>query len=160
MSVTVEFENDLTANHSDEALLFLMTITSQELNEEIYCVNNNEAVVSRGRTFEAFPFEIKLPPEDGGNPKDLQLVTYNLSDEFMDLVRQAQSPPEVKLELVSTRDLDEVEKTIDFMSVGGANYDALTSRLRLSPITLPLARPCRPHTTRPSFPACSLRSNE
>ena len=126
MSVTVEFENDLTANHSDEALLFLMTITSEELNEEIYCVNNNEAVVSRGRTFEAFPFEIRLPPEDGGTPKDLKLVTYNLSDEFMDLVRQAQSPPEVKLELVSTRDLDEVEKTIDFMSVGGATYDALT----------------------------------
>ena len=125
MSVSAEFENELTANHSDEALLFLMTITSEELNEQIYCVNNNEPVVSRCRTYEAFPFAIKLPPEDGGAPKELELVTYNLSDEFMDLVRQAQSPPSVKLELVSTRDLDEVEKTIDFMSVGGATYDAL-----------------------------------
>ena len=113
--MTQELDNQVSANHSEHALLFLMTIISEELNEEIYCVNNNEAVVSRGRTYEAFPFEIKLPPEDGGAPKDLQVVTYNLSDEFMDLVRQAQSPPQIKLELVSTRDLDEVEKTIDFM---------------------------------------------
>ena len=43
----------------------------------------------------------------------------------MDLVRQTTEPPQVKLELISTRDPDVVEKTIDFMALGGAEYDAL-----------------------------------
>lgn len=123
--MTDQFDNQVSANHSDEAIFFLMTIESPELNEQIYAVNNNEAIVSRGRTYEAFPFEVRLPPDDGGAPKDLQLVTYNLSEDFMDLVRQTTEPPTVKLELISSRDPDVVEKTIDFMSLGGAQYDAL-----------------------------------
>lgn len=123
--MTPELENQVSAQHSDEALFFLMTITSPELNEPLYVVNNNEALTSRGQVYEAFPFEVRLPPDDGAAPKDLQLVTYNLSDEFMDLIRQTTEPPAVKLELVSTRDLDTPEKVIDFMALGGAEYDAL-----------------------------------
>jgi hypothetical protein len=44
----------------------------------------------------------------------------------MDLVRQTTEPPLVKLELVSSVDMDFVEKTIDFMALGAADYDALT----------------------------------
>lgn len=117
-------ENQVSANHSDEALFFLMTIQSPELSEDLHVVNNNEAVVSRGVTYEAFPFVIELPPDDGGAPKDLRLKTYNVSEEFMDLIRQTTEPPKVKLELVSSRDMDFVEKTIGFMALGGAEYDA------------------------------------
>ena len=121
-----QLEQQVSANHSDDALFFLMTIESPELDEPLYVVNNNEAVVSRGVTYEAFPFEVVLPGDDGGAPKDLELKTYNLSDEFMDLIRQTTEPPLVKLELVSSADMDFVEKTIDFMALGAADYDALT----------------------------------
>jgi hypothetical protein len=123
---TVEFENTLHSDHSDEAIFFLLTITSPELSEPLYLVNNNASVLSRGRVYEPFPFEVVLPPEDGGKPKALKLNTYNLSPEFMDLVRQTNEPPLVKFEIVSTRDMDQVEKVIDFMQVGAAEYDAVT----------------------------------
>ena len=103
---TVEFENTLHADHDDHAIFFLMNITSPQLSEPLYPVNNNDAIYSRGRLYEPFPFEVVLPPDDGAKPQALKLNTFNLSPEFMDLVRQTQEPPLVKFEIVSTRDLN------------------------------------------------------
>lgn len=129
---TVEFENTLHADHDDHAIFFLMNITSPQLDQPLYLVNNNEAIISRGVVYEPFPFDVVLPPDDGSKPQALKLNTFNLSPEFMDLVRQTQEPPLVKFEIVSTRDLNVVEKSIDFMQVGAAEYDALSVSFTLA----------------------------
>lgn len=123
--MTEQFEQQVGHEHSDEAIFFLMTIESPQLDEPLYLVNNNEDVYSRGTRFEPFPFELSLPPETGGPPQNLQLRTFNLGEQMMDLIRQTTEPPLIKFELVSTRDLDVVEKSINFMEVRGAEYDAL-----------------------------------
>ena len=123
--ISAELHDQVSENHSDEALLFLLTIESPQLDEPLYLVNNNESVVSRSQTYEPFPFDISLPPNDGGKPQALKLNTFNLSEDFIDLIRQTTEPPLVKLEIVSTRDMDFVEKLIDFMQVGSVEYDAL-----------------------------------
>lgn len=116
-----------TSSHNivEPAYLFLLRIDSPELTQPIYLVNNNEEIVSRGVTYEPFPFEVILPPDDGQKPQNLKLVTFNVHPEMINLIRQTVEPPTVLLELVTTEDLDFVEKRVDFMTVVSAQYDAL-----------------------------------
>ena len=116
-----------TSSHNivDPVYLFLLTINSSELSEPIYLVNNNEEILSRGKAYQPFPFEVILPPDDGQKPQNLKLVTFNVHPEMINLIRQTVEPPTVLIELVTTADLDFVEKSVDFMSVVSAQYDAL-----------------------------------
>ncbi len=132
MSLSSDAVIQVSENHGQEALLWLMTITSTELASPLYLVNNNEEIVSNGITYEPFPFEVVLPPDDGGKPQNLVLKTYNLAPELMDVIRQPIDPPQVQIDLVSTADLDTVEKSIGFMTVGAAQYDALEVTFQLN----------------------------
>jgi len=131
----VSLSNDtvvqVSENHGEEALLWLMTITSDELDAPLYLVNNNEEIVSNGQKYEPFPFEVILPPDDGGKPQNLVLKTYNLAPELMDVIRKPTEPPQVQIDLVSTADLNFVEKSIGFMTVGAVEYDALEVTFQL-----------------------------
>ena len=121
-----EFVYETTGDNIIEpAFLFLMRINSPELEQPIYLVNNNEEIVSRGVTYEAFPFEVVLPPDDGQKPQNLKVITFNVHPEMINAIRQTAEPPTVLLEMVTTADLDFVEKRIDFMTVVSAQYDAL-----------------------------------
>ena len=122
----------VSEQHSGDALFWLMTITSDQLPEPLYLVNNNEPVVSQRIPYEPFPFEVILPPDDGGKPQNLVLKTYNLSSEFMDLIRQPVEPPKVQIDLVSSKNPDFIEKSIGFLTVGGASYDALEVTFQLT----------------------------
>ena len=119
------FQESASHNIVEPAYLFLLQINSPQLDEPIFLVNNNEPVVSRGINYEPFPFEVVLPPDDGQKPQNLKLVTFNVHPEMINLIRQAVEPPTVLLELVTSEDLDFVEKRIDFMAVVSAQYDAL-----------------------------------
>ena len=112
MTLSSDAVIQVSENHGQEALLWLMTITSTELASPLYLVNNNEEIVSNGITYEPFPFEVVLPPDDGGKPQNLVLKTYNLAPELMDVIRQPIDPPQVQIDLVSTADLDTVEKSM------------------------------------------------
>lgn len=132
MSLSSDAVIQVSENHSEEALLWLMTIESDELDAPLYLVNNNEEIVSNGITYEPFPFEVTLPPDDGGKPQNLVLKTYNLAPELMDVIRQPIEPPRVQIDLVSTADLNFVEKSIGFLSVASVTYDALEVTFQLS----------------------------
>lgn len=118
------YENS-AGNFIEPAYLFLLEINSSQLDEPLYLVNNTEAIVSRGQEYTPFPFEVVLPPDDGQKPQNLKVVTYNVHPEMINLIRQTVEPPTVLLELVTSEDLDFVEKRIDFMTVVGSTYDAL-----------------------------------
>ena len=122
----------VSEQHSEEALFWLLKIDSPELDEPLYLVNNTEPVVSLRIPYEPFPFEIGLPPDDGGRPQNLVLKTYNLSPEFMDLIRRPIEPPSVRVQLVSSRNPDFIEKEFGFLTVGGATYDQLDVTFQLT----------------------------
>lgn len=129
---SVNLTRQVSDEHSDEALFWLMEIDAPEIGEVLYVCNNNEELTSRGRTYTPYPFEVVLPPDNGGKPAAMKLVTYNLDPRFIDLVRQTTEPPSVKIELVSSRDMDTPEKVVDFMVLSGAEYDALTITFTLA----------------------------
>ena len=121
--------------HSDDAILWLLTFRDPVSGQELRAVSNLEDVVSNGRTFTAFPFEVTLPPDAGdGRPQSLKIQFPNVGRELMEMVRaySPDQPPTVKLELVLGNSPNTVEKTIDFLQVISANYDALTISFELS----------------------------
>lgn len=122
----------VSEQHSDDALFWLLKIDSPELDYPLYLVNNNEPVVSMFIPYEPFPFEIGLPPDDGGRPQNLVLKTFNLSPEFMDLIRRPIEPPTVRVQLVSSKNPDFIEKEFGFLTVGGATYDQLEVTFQLT----------------------------
>jgi hypothetical protein len=102
-------------------------------------VNNNEDVVSRGNTYLAFPFEFKLPVDDGERQPTIQIQAANSSQEFIEAVRAVLEPPMVKLEIVLSTSPDDVEKVVDFLHLDNVSYDALQITFTLQPINI-LAR--------------------
>ncbi len=112
--------------HQEHAFLWLMTIRDAESNTTLRVVNNLEDVNSGGQVYTAFPFEVTLPPDDGGTPQSLKVTTVNASRDLIEIIRGTLEPPTVKLDLITSNNPNLIHKTIDFMQVGGVEYDALT----------------------------------
>lgn len=115
--------NQINSMHGEVAYLFLLTITDPESSTALHVVNNLEPVVSNGIKYEAFPFEIVLPPDNGAAPASVKVKTVNVGAELMEILRGTLDPPKVKLELVLSDAPDVVEKTIDFMVLRSLEYD-------------------------------------
>lgn len=120
--------NQINSMHGEVAYLFLLTIVEANPPDPnnplvLHVVNNLEPVESRGIKYEAFPFEIVLPPDNGAAPASVKVKTVNVGAELMEILRATLDPPKVKLELVLSNDPDVVEKTIDFMVLRSLEYD-------------------------------------
>ena len=116
----------VNSQHQEYAFLWLMTIKDAESNTTLRVVNNLEDVTSGGLVYTAFPFEVTLPPDDGGTPQSLKVTTVNASRDLIEIIRGTLEPPTVKLDLITSNNPSLIHKTIDFMQVGGVEYDALT----------------------------------
>lgn len=114
----------VNSQHQEYAFLWLMTI--RDTSTTLHVVNNLEDVTSNGQVFTAFPFEVTLPPDDGGTPQSLKVTTVNASRDLIEIIRGTLEPPTVKLDLITSNNPSLIHKTIDFMQVGGVEYDALT----------------------------------
>ena len=112
--------------HQEYAFLWLMTIRDAESNTTLRVVNNLEDVTSGGQVYTAFPFEVTLPPDDGGTPQSLKVTTVNASRDLIEIIRGTLEPPTVRLDLITSNNPNLIHKSIDFMQVGGVEYDALT----------------------------------
>ena len=109
----------------NDALLFLLTITPKN-SPPLHFVNNNEAVISRGVTYMAYPFSLVLPTEDGEKITSLSLTIDNVDQSIITAIRETLEPPLVKVELIVSSFPDVVEKTIDFLILRNVSYDALS----------------------------------
>ena len=116
---------------TNEAFLWLLTITTSK--ENILLVNNMEDIVSRGKKYTAYPFDISLPVEDGSKALALTLKIDNVDQVLIESIRGFLEPPVMKLELVLSSDFNTVEKKIDFLRLSNVEYDQLQIRGQLKP---------------------------
>lgn len=121
---------------TNEAFLFLLTVTPASGAAPIRVVNNNEDITSRGDLFQAFPFSIQLALDDGEKQPEISLRVANASQEFITAIRELLDPPAVKLEMVLSGSPDTVEKSIDFLRLDNVEYDALWVSMTLRPINI------------------------
>lgn len=111
------------------AFWFLLTIKSQD--DVIRVVNNAENVYSRGEEFIAYPFSLSLPIDDGDSLPELTLIIDNVDQLLVEAIRELLDPPEIKFELVLSSNVNQVERTIDFLRADSINYDAMKIQMRL-----------------------------
>lgn len=117
-----EFLASITDRESEEVALILATITHEELPEPIRIVMNGLEVVSRGQTFRFFPFRIVLPTEREDQPPHAKLEIDGVDRAIVAALRQIQTPPGVKVEIVLDSSPDIVEYETPVMKWKGIGY--------------------------------------
>lgn len=113
------------ASSSDVAWLCLLTITADG-EDPLYVVNNSEEVVSRGITFEPYPFTVTLPPDDSETLPTVSLSISNIDRSIVEFLRAQLMPPSIAIELVTSAYPDVVEKSLTFLKLTSVTYDAIT----------------------------------
>lgn len=114
------------AQQTDEVWLVLLTIAHASLATPIRVVNNNESIVSRGQTYQWFPFEIELPGEDVDSPSRARLRIDNVDRTIVNTIRSISTPPTVTLEVVLASAPDVVEVSFSGLSLREVDYDAMS----------------------------------
>jgi hypothetical protein len=108
---------------SEAAWLALLTIDTPE--GILRFVNNNEPLVSNGVTYEAFPFSIVLPGDDGDTLPKVQLQIQNFDERLVEAIRAQETPPAITCQLVTSLTPDEIEIEIENLILRSVTYDAL-----------------------------------
>jgi len=108
---------------TDAAFFFLLTVWTPG-DPEIHLVNNLEPVTSRGITFEPYPFSLTLPNDDTTKTPTVTLTIDNVDRRLIELIRGLPTAPNVKVELVTNKFPDLVEREIDYLKVRTVDYDA------------------------------------
>lgn len=115
--------------NTGEVALFLLTFNHPTFETPIYLVNNVEKIYSRGLTFEPFPLDLVLPPDDGDTLPQVQITCQNASLELIDEIRNVPGPMSVKIELILASSPDYIEASIENMRVISIQYDKTTIQM-------------------------------
>lgn len=125
MSVSATAKAALFAQETDEAFLPLLTVEHEDLDQPYHFVDNPVNVVSRGRTYLGFPFQVDLPPQDPDRPPRVRLTIDNVDRRIVQALRAIDTPPTITLEIVLASDPDTVEAGPFVMTLANADYDAV-----------------------------------
>lgn len=131
---------EANAEGSGDPLLTLVTISHSLLAVPIRCVLNNEAVVSRSHSYQAYPFEF-VPPEitkEGFRPGHLRIG--NVDGVIVQTLRSlagSNEEPVLTFEFVYGSDLETVERVWPLLILQNAKYDdAVEGDLTLPDLTV------------------------
>lgn len=115
---------------SDDPFLTLVTLSHANFSP-VRLVNNSENIISRGETFLAFPFKIRLPMDDGESVREVKLEIDNVSLELIDEIRTATTPVDVKIEMILASIPDEVQIALEELKIQSVSYNSskITARL-------------------------------
>lgn len=121
----------INAQESSEVWLVLLTMSNAGMTT-IRVVNNNEDVVSRGNTYQAFPFELELPGEDPDSPSSARLRIDNVDKRIVEAIRSITTPPQITLEVILASQPDTVEISYSDLSLRSVDFDADSVRGELT----------------------------
>lgn len=116
----------LMAQESEDPFLVLATLTHTSFAEPIYLVNNSEDIVSNGITFSAFPFRLRLPPDDGEKAREAQIEFDNVSLELIELIRSVTTRIDIKLEMVLASVPDDIQYSLEELKISNISYNRST----------------------------------
>lgn len=99
----------LYASQTDEIFLYLLQISSDELTENLYFVQNNENITSNGNEHIAASFSLSLPVQEEGQVQDTSLSISGVNRQMIELIRSIQSPLDVEISIIRANDPDTLE---------------------------------------------------
>jgi len=113
----------LNVIRSEIVFIELLTINNTNM-ATLFVANYHEDITSRGITFLASAFEIILPNQDPESLPDITIKICNVSPAIMEFVRAMETPPSLRLEIVTNLNLDLVEITVDYLKMRNVTYNA------------------------------------
>jgi hypothetical protein len=119
------------AQESGDPFLALLTIDHEDFVSPIRLVNDMQDVISRGNTFQAFPFRFRLSPDDGESRREVSIDVDNTTLEFMDEFRSTTSPLSVTIEMILASTPDTVVQTYDNLKTAGLTYNKTAVKFTL-----------------------------
>jgi len=123
---SLTFQQAVHAPETGEAFLLLLTLSHANLDDPLRFTSDGVDTVSRGYTFIAFPFQISLPPRSQDQPPKMQLTIDNVDRQIVQTIREIQSAPTIKVEIVLASTPDTVEAIFPDFILLNAQYDRLT----------------------------------
>lgn len=113
------------AQQTGEAFILLLVISHPELAEPIRVCANTEDIESNGHTFQRFPFELAMPPENEDAPPTVQLRIANADRQIVQAVRSLSGEAmSVELSIVLASSPDTVEAGPFDFTLRDVSYDA------------------------------------
>ena len=100
--------SEFFAVNSGDPFLTLLKISHDSFSD-IFLVNNTENIVSNGNTYQAFPFTIILPSDDGESVPTAKIELDNINLDFITELRTITSPASVTISSVMASDPDYIE---------------------------------------------------
>ena len=92
--------NAALAQENPDPFLVLLAISHPNMPEPLRVVNNTEEIVSNGKTYVPFPFEVVLGMDDAEQLPEVRLTIDNVERALVETIRLAQDAPKVSLRVV------------------------------------------------------------
>jgi hypothetical protein len=114
----------ILSSETDEVFLVLITISHEELTDDIRVCSNSTNITSRSNTYYAYPFDLQLPSDEDLSPPRAQIIIDNISKEISDAVRVISSPATFTMEIIRAADPDVVEASWQDFKLHNVKGDA------------------------------------
>ena len=118
--VSDAFKEHAYAPESDEVWLVLLTISHDDLTDDIRVVNNNEDIFSNGETYYACPFEPVLPSSSDEGPPAARLRVDNINQDIVKAIREVESHVSLRFDVIVADDPDTIEQTYSGFALADA----------------------------------------
>ncbi len=122
--LSAELLAQIFSQNSNDPFLTLVTLSHDSFAGEICLVNNTKNIVSRGRTFRAFPMSIRLPMDDGETARNFVIDFDNASLELIEEIRSVTTKIGVKLEMILASMPDAVQMSQEDLEISTLSYTA------------------------------------
>jgi len=114
---------EIYKQESSDPFLSLMTLTHSSFGT-LRFVANTVDIISRGNTYQAFPFKLTLPADDGETIKSITVEIDNVALELIDELRSVTGIIQVTIELVLASNPSLVEIEIGELKINNIEYNA------------------------------------
>lgn len=129
------FKQHAYAQETDQACIALITISSDELEENLYVSSdptqilptaNVYGTISNGQEYVFLPFDLYLPADDKTGAVTAKLIIENIDRRIIEIVRTVSKPVNMNIKMVLSGDLDFIEIEYDNFKLTNITYDSMT----------------------------------
>ncbi len=120
------FRNAINAPETGEAFIFLLTIDHSTLSSPFRFCSNGIDMTSRGETYYAYPFQIRLPQDNTDRIPTITLVIDNIHRDIVSTIRTITTPPTVTVEVVLESTPDTIEALFPEFILRNTTYNRIT----------------------------------
>lgn len=121
-ALSPELVAQMFAQESKDPFLCLVTLSHPSFST-IYLVNNSENITSNGTLFNAFPFSLRLPVDDGESVKSFAIEFDNVSLELITAIRTVTDAIGVNIKMILASMPDQIQLEFDELKIQNVTYD-------------------------------------